>query len=224
MDSSTDILAGTVRAKRHAIDNDLELLRLRAERVQPREIAVRWGRRSFPIVVGAATLMLWRRRQPKVRSLDHLLVRTLSDLYAAERHQLSAIEWMGAAASNPDLAALLARHTGETRTHVDRLLRVLRAVGARPRRASARTMTAIEADARQGRNVRPDLRDAWLIATAQRAEHLEIAGYGTARSFAEALGHTYAARLLQQTLDEERAMDAQLSALAERFVNPQTIR
>jgi ferritin-like metal-binding protein YciE len=67
------------------------------------------------------------------------------------------------------------------------------------------------------------VRDAWLIATAQRVEHLEIANYGTARTYAELLGHTYAAQLLQQTLDEERAADARLTQLAERFVNPQSL-
>ncbi len=73
------------------------------------------------------------------------------------------------------------------------------------------------------RHMDRDVRDAWLIATAQRIEHLEIANYGTARTYAELLGHTYAAQLLQQTLDEERAADARLTQLADRFVNPQSL-
>jgi ferritin-like metal-binding protein YciE len=63
-----------------------------------------------------------------------------------------------------------------------------------------------------------------LIASAQRVEHIEIANYGTARTFAATLGYTHAAQLLQQTLDEERRTDEKLTDLAERFVNPQSIR
>jgi ferritin-like metal-binding protein YciE len=74
------------------------------------------------------------------------------------------------------------------------------------------------------RKVDADVRDASLIAIAQRAEHLEIAGYGTARTFAQTLGYTYAAQLLDETLEEERAMDAQLTRVAERFVNLESIR
>jgi ferritin-like metal-binding protein YciE len=69
-----------------------------------------------------------------------------------------------------------------------------------------------------------DVRDAWLIAAAQRIEHIEIASYGTARTFAGTLSYTYAEQLLQQTLEEERSADEKLTALAERFVNPQSIR
>ena len=73
------------------------------------------------------------------------------------------------------------------------------------------------------RHMDRDVRDVWLIATAQRVEHLEIANYGTVRTYAELLGFTYASQLLQQTLDEERAADARLTQLAERFVNPQSL-
>jgi ferritin-like metal-binding protein YciE len=70
------------------------------------------------------------------------------------------------------------------------------------------------------RRVDPDVRDAWLIATAQRIEHQEIAGYGTAQAYAETLGCLDAAKLLQQTLEEERMADEKLTRLARRFVNP----
>jgi ferritin-like metal-binding protein YciE len=68
-----------------------------------------------------------------------------------------------------------------------------------------------------------DERDAWLIAAARRGEHSGIASYGTARTYAELLGYTDAAELLQRSLDEERAADARLTQLAERFVNPQSV-
>jgi ferritin-like metal-binding protein YciE len=67
----------------------------------------------------------------------------------------------------------------------------------------------------------PDVKDAALIAAAQRVEHYEIAGYGTARTFAQRLGKQEAARLLQQTLDEEAAADEKLTQIAEQHVNPQ---
>ena len=87
--------------------------------------------------------------------------------------------------------------------------------------------TAPRAEARELRahhRLHVDVRDAWLIASAQRIEHIEIANYGTARTFAATLGYTHAAELLQQTLDEERRTDEKLTSLAERFVNPQSIR
>ena len=73
------------------------------------------------------------------------------------------------------------------------------------------------------RHMDREVRDAWLIATAQRVKHHEIANYGTVRTYAQLLGLTYAAQLLQQTLDEEQAADQQLTHLAERFVNPQSL-
>ena len=73
------------------------------------------------------------------------------------------------------------------------------------------------------RHMDRDVRDAWLIATAQRVKHHEIASYGTVRTYAQLLGFTFAAQLLQQTLDEEQAADQQLTHLAERFVNPQSL-
>jgi ferritin-like metal-binding protein YciE len=103
---------------------------------------------------------------------------------------------------------------------------VFRSVGARPARGSWAAIDAIVSDGERllARNVDRDVRDAWLIATAQRIEHLEIANYGTLRAYAETLGYTFAADLLQQTLEEERAADEKLTRLAERFVNLQSAR
>ena len=97
---------------------------------------------------------------------------------------------------------------------------MFRAVGARPRRSgNAEGLAGIVADSDHllKRKVDPEVRDAWLIATAQRIEHIEISGYGTARTYAEMLGFDRAARLLQETLEEERATDEKLTRLARGF-------
>jgi ferritin-like metal-binding protein YciE len=226
MDSSSDVLAATVRAKRHAVDNDLEQLRVRTTQVQPRQVAARWGARVWPVAAGAAAVWLWRKRRRSVRSLKGLLAQTLSDLYRSEQALVPVLERMRKASSNEDLANLFARHRDETTAQIERLQRALRSIGVRPAQGDASAVEGIAKEARTmlKRQVDPDVRDASLIAAAQRAEHLEIANYGSARTFARTLGYTYAAELLQATLDEERSMDVQLTRLAERFVNLQSIR
>ena len=230
MDPTTDVLADQVRAKRIAIDNDLELLRLKAHSAaraaDPRPNAAKWGRTALPVALGATALWLWSRRRRSVGSLQDLLVHEVLELYNMEHQQMASLASMAAAATNEDLAALLRRHTEETASQVERLGRVLRSIGAKPRRRKAEAVAALEDEGHRllKRRADADVRDAWLIATAQRLEHLEIANYGTARSFAETLGYTYAAQLLQQTLEEEKVMDEQLTRLAERFVNVDSIR
>jgi ferritin-like metal-binding protein YciE len=227
MDASPDVLAETVRAKRIAIDNDLELLRLRLQAADPRHIdGARWAKRAAPIVTAAAAFWFWRRQRRRVDSLEQLLVHALRELYRAEHQVAAALDWMTARASSEELETALAHHGHETEGHIDRLARVFRSVGARPTRGTSAAAAAIVDEGEQllGRRVDRDVRDAWLIATAQRLAHLKIAGYGTARAYAETLGYTFAAQLLQQTLEEERAADQKLTHLAERFVNPQSIR
>jgi len=227
MDSSTDVLADSVRAKRNALDNDLELLRVRTRGLDPRRVASQWASTAVPVAAGALGLLwLWRRKRRSVASLQDLLVEVLTDLYRAEHQIVPALDRMRRAASNPDLAGMFARHREETRVHVERLERVMRSIGARPVRGMSAAIAAIDTEGNRVLKweADADVRDAWLIATAQRVEHLEIANYGTARTYADTLGQIYAAQLLQQTLEEERAMDEQLTRLAERFVNPQSIR
>jgi ferritin-like metal-binding protein YciE len=134
---------------------------------------------------------------------------------------------MAMQASEPELKKAFEAHALETAGHVDRLHRVFRAIDARPRRrATAEGLGGIIADAEQllKRKVAVDVRDAWLIATAQRIEHVEISAYGTARTYAEMLAFERAAELLQQTLEEERVTDEKLTRLATGLVNPQSIR
>lgn len=227
MDASPDTLAAAVRAKRLAIDNDLELLRVRLQKADPRRIdTARWAKRAVPVVAGTAALWLWRARRRRADSLEQLLVQGLANLYQAEHQLLPALERMRAQASNEDLQKAFDHHQYETRGHVERLQRVFRSIGVRPKRGSSAVVAAIASEGERllARNGDRDVRDAWLIATAQRLEHLEIADYGTVRTYAATLGYTFASQLLQQTLEEEKAADEKLTHLAERFVNPQSIR
>jgi ferritin-like metal-binding protein YciE len=224
MDSTPDVLAAEVRARRAAIDSDLERLRVRAREVvraaDPRPVARRWSEAGIPVALGAAALWLWRRRRRSVGSLQGLLEHEVVELHNMEEHPTSA------AAANTDLRALLHRHAEQTATQAERLDRVLRSIGGSPRRRKSDAVAAFEQEVRAlvRSRMSADVRDAWIIATVQRIEHLEIASYGSARAFAATLGYTYAAQLLQQSLDEEKAMDEQLTALAEHFVNPESIR
>jgi ferritin-like metal-binding protein YciE len=228
MDASPDVLAGAVRAQRVAIDNDLELLRVRLQKADPRRRvdAAQWARKAAPAAAAVGALWLWARRRRGIRSLEQLLVRVLSDLYAAEQQILPVLDRMSARASNAELQRAFEQHRYETEGHLERLDRVFRSIGARPRSASSDGLAAIVAadDRVVTAASDDDVRDAALIAAAQRVEHVEIATYGTARAYAETLGFTHAAQLLQHTLEEERAADEKLTRLAQRFVNPESIR
>lgn len=227
MDANPDVLADTIRAKREAIDHDLEQLRGKLASVDPRRRinGRRVAKTALPFVAGTAALWLWRARRRRVRSLAQLLSHGLVDLYHTETQLLPVLDRMGRHAWNEELAQAFAQHRVETEGHIERLHRVFKSIGGRPARGSSAALAAIvnEGERLMARHMDRDVRDAWLIATAQRVEHLEIANYGTVRTYAELLGFTYAAQLLQQTLDEERAADQRLTQLAERFVNPQSL-
>ncbi len=228
MDASPDVLADQVRMKRNAIDNDLELLRVRLKKTRPtRQDALRWARRALPVLAGTAGVWWWTRRRRSVDSLHELLVYALNDLYLAERQLVPSLQRMSEQASDSELKQAFATHASETALHVDRLERVFRAIGARPkRRGTAEGVVGIITECEQllKRKVDPDVRDAWLVATAQRIEHVEISAYGTSRTYADMLDFVHAAQLLQETLEEERATDEKLTRLAKGFVNPHTIR
>jgi ferritin-like metal-binding protein YciE len=157
-----------------------------------------------------------------LNSFDDLFVEQLEDLYDAERQLTKALPKMAGAASNPSLRSAFQEHLRQTENQVTRLERVFQTLG---KSARSKTCEAMQGLVEEGEEVisasgNPDVKDAALIAAAQRVEHYEIAGYGTARTFAERLGRQDAARLLQETLDEEAATDKKLTALAERSINP----
>jgi len=157
-----------------------------------------------------------------LNTFDDLFVEQLQDLYDAEQRLTKALPKMAAAAHNTALKSAFQDHLRQTENHVTRLEQVFKLIG---KSAQSKTCEAMKGLVTEGDEVisasgDPDVKDAALIAAAQRVEHYEIAGYGTARTFAQRLGRQDAARLLQETLDEEAATDKKLTTLAEQSINP----
>jgi ferritin-like metal-binding protein YciE len=157
----------------------------------------------------------------KFNSLHEVLTDYVRDLYNAESQLVKALPKMAKAASSPDLRAALQKHLEQTRRQVERLDRVCEDLGIRPK---GKTCHAMKGLIEEGQEVisstgDPAAKDAALIGAAQKVEHYEIAAYGTARTFARVLGEMAAADLLRQTLDEEKATDERLTALAESGLN-----
>jgi len=159
----------------------------------------------------------------KLDSFDTLFVDQLQDIYDAEQQLVKALPLMAQAAHNPSLKAAFEQHLRETQGQVSRLERVFQEVG---QKAKAKTCAAMKGLIEEGQEVidaggDADVKDAALIAAAQRVEHYEISAYGTARAFARRLGKTQAVNLLQLSLQEEEATDKNLTRLAEQNINAQ---
>jgi ferritin-like metal-binding protein YciE len=156
-----------------------------------------------------------------LNDLNDLLVDQLKDLYNAEGQLTKALPKMAKAATNPELKQAFEKHLAETEEHVSRLEQVFEAIGEKAKGKTCAAMKGLIEEAKEllDEDAEPEVLDAGLIAAAQRVEHYEIAGYGTVRTYAESLGHTEAARLLQQTLDEEGKTDKLLTQIAESHVN-----
>ncbi len=157
----------------------------------------------------------------ELNTLHDLLVSELKDLYSAEHQLLKALPKMAKAASSEELRTAFEDHLAETQTHVERLETVCKAIDASPK---GKKCVAMEGLIKEGAEVialkgDPAVKDAALIAAAQRVEHYEMAGYGCVRTFAKTLGYTAEAALLQQTLDEEGDTDKRLTDLAESGIN-----
>jgi ferritin-like metal-binding protein YciE len=127
--------------------------------------------------------------------------------------------------TNPQLRAGFEKHLEETRGHVTRLEQIADELGFSPRGKKCKGAEGLIEEGKEAmEEFEDDTLDAALIGAAQRVEHYEIAAYGTARAHAELLGFTKAARLLQQTLDEETRTDKKLSQLAESIVNVEALQ
>ena len=162
----------------------------------------------------------------ELNSLDDLFINQIEDLYDAENRIVEALPKMAEAASSPSLKQAFQSHLNETRGHVTRLETIFRSLGMEPKRETCDAMKGLLSEGEEMIDAKgdADVRDAALIAAAQRVEHYEMAGYGSARTFALQLGQTQAAQLLEATLGEERAADKKLTAIAESEVNVHATR
>lgn len=161
----------------------------------------------------------------KITDLHTLLVHELKDLYSAETQLVKALPKMAKAASSPELASAFQSHLDETRVHVSRLEKIFEGLEFAPGGQHCSGMEGLIAEGEDmvDEDAPEDVKDAGLIAAAQRAEHYEMAGYGCARTFARQLGMDKIADLLQTTLDEEGAADKKLTHIAERSINQEAI-
>lgn len=157
----------------------------------------------------------------KLKSLEDLFVDELRDLYDAEHQITKALPKMAEKASSSELRSAFEEHLQVTEQHIHRLEQVFQQLGQSGKGKSCEAMKGILREGEQMMQERADaeVMDAALIASAQRVEHYEIAGYGTVRTYAQQLGHTQTARLLQQTLNEEGEADKKLTQIAERTIN-----
>jgi ferritin-like metal-binding protein YciE len=156
-----------------------------------------------------------------IDSMKKLFVHELKDLYSAENQILEALPKMAKKASHPELKSAFEEHHRQTQEQVKRLEQIFDSLEFEPGGQKCKGMEGLieEGEDAMEDAEEDDVRDAAMISAAQRVEHYEIAGYGTARTYARLLGDDRAAELLQQTLDEEGETDKKLTRLAESGVN-----
>jgi ferritin-like metal-binding protein YciE len=156
-----------------------------------------------------------------MENLHDLFETTLRDIYYAEKAILKALPKMAKKATSEDLAAAFEEHLQQTEGHVERLERIFSMLGksARGKKCQAIEGLAEEADEIIKEADTGTVRDAGMLAAAQAVEHYEISRYGTLKAWAEKLGMKDAARLLGETLEEEKVTDQKLTGLAESEIN-----
>lgn len=156
----------------------------------------------------------------KLQSLNDLLIKELQDLYDAENRIIEALPKMAEKASSPELRAGLNRHLEQTRGQVRRLDQIFDQIRDIDREDGK--CKGIEGIIKEGeellkKDAEPEVRDAGIIASAQKVEHYEIASYGTVRTYAQLVGRQDWARLLEETANEEKQTDQELNQLASRI-------
>ncbi len=154
-------------------------------------------------------------------TLHDAFIDELRDTYDAERQLTKALAKLAKAATSPDLSEAFSSHLQETQGQIERLEEVFASLDEKVR---GKHCDGIAGIIEEGKSIMEEdfdetTMDACLIAAGQRAEHYEMAAYGTLVAWARAMGHTEAADLLQQNLDEEKAADEKLSSLAESGIN-----
>lgn len=173
---------------------------------------------------GAKTAARTKTGKMENSEFHDFFVDELKDIYWAEKHLVKALPKMKKAATSPELAAAFEKHTEETNNHIAILEQVFQLL---EEKAQAKKCDAMDGLLKEADSIIEDtdagtlIRDAGLILAAQKVEHYEIATYGTLVVFAQNMGHTDVAELLQFTLDNEKATDVALTEVAESFVNEQ---
>jgi ferritin-like metal-binding protein YciE len=157
----------------------------------------------------------------KLNTLEDLLHHELKDLYSAENQLVKALPKMAKAATNADLKAGFEEHLEQTKEHVARLDDIAEVLGQKLGGHKCKAMEGLIEEGADliSEDAEDSVRDAGLIGAAQRVEHYEIAGYGTARALASKLGLENIAEILEETLEEEKETDEKLTELAESVVN-----
>ncbi len=157
----------------------------------------------------------------EMSSLQDLFVDELKDLYNAETQLVKALPKMAKAAGHAELKAAFTDHLRQTETHVTRLEKIFEQLGEAAKGKKCYAMQGLIEEGKEllDEDADAEILDAGLIGAAQKVEHYEMAGYGTARTHARLLGNKTAANLLEQTLNEEKAADEKLGKIAESVVN-----
>jgi ferritin-like metal-binding protein YciE len=153
-----------------------------------------------------------------LKTIEQLFAEELKDLYSAETQITKTLPKLVEAASSPELKRAFEHHLKETEGQIERLDEIFKVLGASPKGKTCDGMKGILAEgAEMLHETSPgDLRDVALISAAQRVEHYEMAAYGTVRSYAENLQQKEIAKLLQETLEEEKAADKKLTEIAQK--------
>lgn len=156
-----------------------------------------------------------------IKNLDDLFVHTLQDVYYAEQKITKALPKMIAKVSDPQLQSAFQSHLEETKGHLTRLERVFQMHNAEAKAVTCPAIDGIitEAEEIMGDSKDSEVLDAAALAAAQAVEHYEIARYGTLIAWARQLGRSDCAGVLEPTLEEEKAADLKLTAIAEARVN-----
>lgn len=162
----------------------------------------------------------------KLDSMESLYVEQLTDLLSAEKQLVKALPKAMKAAGSVELRQAIEGHLAETQEHVARIEQIFTNLGKKPPSHKCAAMEGLVEETSEiiKADGEIEVKDAALIAGAQRIEHYEIAGYGCARTFARMLGRADDARILQKTLDEEKATDEKLTRIAEGSINQRAAR
>ena len=159
----------------------------------------------------------------KIDTLESLLTDELKDLYSAENQLIKALPKMAKNANTDELRRAFEEHLEQTKEHAQRIERICDDIGVSPK---GKKCVGMEGLIEEGKEIMteaedPGVLDAGMIGAAQKVEHYEIAGYGTASAHARQLGFNNAVKLLEKTLEEEKLADEKLTKLAENQVNVQ---